>query len=249
LFGNQQHHNRPQFQQQNHNHHHNQPPPRPLAGGPFSPFFPNKRASPAPADSKDWNAADIVQSLKAKTNPYGANILAQVEQNIHDLETELGFTEQNKDLDGLFERVYLFPQQRDEASQVYDLTPPDLRTRKRKPEPAVVVETAPLSAEVMKAGNIKKVNQKAVEKDIREAILKIDEQKKRAQKILQKYPPRTGQKKNPQQQRQQQQPRQPQKPLMSQKQQPPPMKKGWLDKIPKPPMPPPFWKKIPKLLR
>ena len=184
-----------------------------------------------------------MQSLKAKNDPYGENILKQVEQNIQDLERELGFSEQNKDMEGLFERVYLFPQQRDENSQVYDFTQPDMKTRKRKPEPAVVVEAAPLSAEVMKAGNIKKINQKEVEKEIREAILKIDEEKKRAQKILQRYPPRNGQKKNPQQQRQ------PQKPLMSQKQQPPPLKKGWLDKIPKPPMPPPFWKKMPKLLR
>ena len=198
---------------------------------------------PAQAESKDWNAAEIVESLKAKTDPYGANILKQVEQNIHDLEKELGFNDQSDDMGGLFERVYLFPQQRDENNQVYDFTQPEIKTRKRKPEPAVVVEAAPLSAEVMKAGNIKKINQKAVEKDIREAILKIDEQKKRAQKILQKFPPRSGHKKNPQQQRQ------PQKPLMSQKQQPPPMQKGWLDKIPKPPMPPPFWKKIPKLLR
>ena len=245
VFGN-QHHHRPQFGQQSLQ---NSPPPRPLAGGPFSPFFPNKRAlasasaSASQAQSKDWNAAEIVQSLKAKNDPYGENILKQVEQNIQDLERELGFSEQDKDMEGLFERVYLFPQQRDENSQVYDFTQPDMKTRKRKPEPAVVVEAAPLSAEVMKAGNIKKINQKEVEKEIREAILKIDEEKKRAQKILQRYPPRNGQKKNPQQQRQ------PQKPLMSQKQQPPPLKKGWLDKIPKPPMPPPFWKKMPKLLR
>jgi len=85
-----------------------------------------------------------------------------------------------------------------------------------------------------------------VEKDIRQAILKIDEENKRAQKILQKYPPRTGLKSQSQQQRQKPQK---QKPLMSDTQQPPPMKKGWFDKIPKPPMPPPFWKKIPKLLR
>ena len=94
-------------------------------------------ASASQAQSKDWNAAEIVQSLKAKNDPYGENILKQVEQNIQDLERELGFTEQNKDMEGLFERVYLFPQQRDENSQVYDFTQPDMKTRKRKPEPAV----------------------------------------------------------------------------------------------------------------
>ena len=256
IFGLQQH--RPQVGQQQHNN----PPPRPsgppLAGGPFSPFFPNKRASSFPqgkeAQSKDWNAAEIVQSLKAKPKPYGVELLKQVEKNIHDLERELGFSDQPRDRgESLFERVYLFPQQRDETNNnnVYDFTEPVMKTmkaRNKKPEPAVVVETAPLSSEVLRSSgnNIKKINQKAVEKDIRQAILKIDEENKRAQKILQKYPPRAGLKSQSQQQRQKPQK---QKPLMSDTQQPPPMKKGWFDKIPKPPMPPPFWKKIPKLLR
>ena len=245
------------------------PPPRPagppLAGGPFNPFFPNKRASltlqAKEAQSKDWNAAEIVQSLKAKPNPYGTDLLKQVEKNIHDLERELGFSDQPRDRgESLFERVYLFSQQRDETNNnhIYDFTEPDMKTvqeRDKKPEAAVVVEAAPLSSEVLRSGgNNKRVNQKEVEEDIRQAILKIDEEKKRAQKIRQKYPPRSEQKNHPhhqhqqQQQQQQQQRQKPLKQLMSDKQQPPPMKKGWFDKIPKPPMPPPFWKKLPKLL-
>ena len=96
-------------------------------------------------------------------------------------------------LDSVSQRISLFPQQRDETiNNVYDLTEPDMRHREKKdgkkhfkkPDNFLVAEKPPLSSEVLKSGNVEKVNLDEVEADIKKAILAIEEEKHRAEQLL-----------------------------------------------------------------
>ena len=112
-------------------------------------------------------AKEIVKSLKA---PF--QTVQEVEQN--QLESELGFAEKSQNFN--FEKIHLLPQQRDETNnQVYDFTQPEGRFYEKqktssKPDKTLIVEKPPLSGEVLKAGNVEKVNLKEVEADIKKAI-------------------------------------------------------------------------------
>ena len=236
------------------------PPGRPLAGGVFPQFFPSKRELTQAREGSKI-AKEIVKSLKA---PF--QTAEEVEQN--QLESELGFAEKSQNFN--FEKIHLLPQQRDETNnQVYDFTQPEGRFYEKqktssKPDKTLIVEKPPLSGEVLKAGNVEKVNLKEVEADIKKAILQIEEEKLRAEQLLQLHPPRVtkhqGQgfvsTKDSRHQRQRQKLK-----TFDTLQPPPPRKqkpkafkpvpnKNWKipDKIPKPPAPPPFWQKIPQLL-
>ena len=131
-----------------------------------------------------------------------------------------------------------------------------------KPDNFLVAEKPPLSSEVLKSGNVEKVNLDEVEADIKKAILAIEEEKLRAEQLLKLHPPRGNKqgfvstKKKPKRHHQKKH-KKPSNAL-----QPPPPRgepqvfqpvpnNPWKvpDKIPKPPVPPPsFWGKIPKLL-
>lgn len=213
-----------------------------LAGGTFPQFFPSKRA----LTKDNLNIAErIVEKIKA---PFLADSLDSVSQ-----------------------RISMFPQQRDETNNnVYDLTEPDMRHREMKDEKKhfkkhdnfLVAEKPPLSSEVLKSGNVEKVNLDEVEADIKKAILAIEEEKLRAEQLLKLHPPRGNKQgfvstKDKHPKRQKQKHKKPSNAL-----QPPPPRgqpqvfqpvpnNRWKvpDKIPKPPVPPPsFWGKIPKLL-
>jgi len=107
---------------------------------------------------------------------------------------------------GVFKHVSLHAEQRDAyGNPVYDLTRQneqykhELQDQKyhgsqnknhfskfnpSKSDKSVIVEKPPLSGEVLKSGNVKKVNQKQVEEDIKKAILKIDLEQTRGQRLL-----------------------------------------------------------------
>ena len=232
------------------------PPPRPagaptpLAGGSFPLFFPNKRAF-KDSENKPWDAKEIIKTIKA---PF--QHLDQVNENQH--EKELGFADKSQK----YNYEGIFGQQRDETNnQIYDLTEPEMRF-KGKSDKTITVDKPPLSAEVLKSGNLEKpkINLKSVEEDIRKQILQIEREQQRAKQLMKIHPPRVnGYVSNVQQEQKKNQ-----KPLMTLDtlQPPPPRSKkpqkqfkpltsqGWKipDKIPKPPVPPPFWKQIPKLL-
>ena len=217
-----------------------------LAGGTFPQFFPGKRS----LGKDNLNIAErIVEKIKAPFQTESPDSLSNRE----------------------FQRITLFPQQRDETNNnVYDFTEPDMRHYEKKeqkkhlkkPDNFLVAEKPPLSSEVLKAGNVEKVNLDEVEADIKKAILAIEEEKLRAEQLLKLHPPRSNKQgfvstKDKHQKRQQKKHKKPSNAL-----QPPPPRgqpqvfkpvpnNRWKvpDKIPKPPVPPPsFWGKIPKLL-
>ena len=243
LFGQQQHQPQPQFQQQQLQpgpQQQNPKPPRPaggptpLAGGAFSPFFPNKRA--LKKNNNPFSAKDIIKNLKSK--------LPGIEQNHVDENNEFAKKSHNTQ----DKKSHLYPEKRDELNnQIFDFTNPKLGFFQRaKPNKAVVIEKAPLSAEVLKSGNVNKVkNFQEVESDIKKAILQIEEERTRAKQLHKLHPPRLS---NPTVMDTLQPPPPPTAPSKP-KFKPPPAKNWNIpDKIPKPPAPPPFWNKIPKLL-
>ena len=142
-------------------------PQRPIAGGLFSPFFPNRKREIVKDGKEDWSAVEIVQSLRAPV----------AEPAQRDWEEEP-------------------PEQRENA--VYDFTQPDLQyydakhtkhaAALLKADKAVIVEKPPLSSEVLKYGELEKVNQAEVEEDIKAAILAIGAEQDRAKQLLSTAP-------------------------------------------------------------
>lgn len=213
-----------QFQQQNFNNQ--SPPPRPPArpsfgGGIFSPFFPNKKREVGSKQNEvpdDWNAIEIVQSLRAPqkrelqnkeydillepkdVNPLTGNFEPVKAHSINTHEKEQ-YANIKKPSNGEYQYVTNHEQKQDShGNPVYDLTEKhEFQDQKYhstqnkhqyskfsplKSDKAVIVEKPPLSGEVLKSGNIKKVNQKQVEEDIKKAILKIEEEQKKEQRVL-----------------------------------------------------------------
>jgi len=215
----------PQQQQQFNNQ---RPPPRPtsapkpfnpLNGGIFSPFFPNKKRETNPNDIPDnWNAVEIVQSLRAprapikrgleggydyeEENVIGGSVEAR-ELTQESQREERKYSNEQTTLNGVFQEVSLHKPTIDAyGNPVYDLTEPDIKDQKSqftpfipsKSDKSVIAEQPPLSGEVLKSGKVKKVNLEQVEADIKKAILQIDTEQKRGQQILeaqkQLQPPR-----------------------------------------------------------
>jgi len=208
-----------QFQQQNFNNQ--SPPPRPTSkpfnpinGGIFSPFFPNKKRETNLNDIPDnWNAVEIVQSLRAPRAPVKRGLdggYDYEDENVISLtgafekvqareltqESQRDERKYSKDKNvknGVFQEVSLHkPKINAYGNPVYDLTEPDQKDQKSKFSPftpsksdkSVVAEQPPLSGEVLKSGKVKKVNLAQVEADIKKAILKIDNEQKRGQQLL-----------------------------------------------------------------
>jgi len=205
-----------QLSQQNSNQ---SPPPRPPR--PFNPFgiFNNKKRETNLNDIPgDWNAVEIVQSLRAPLanhvkregayNQDAENIIQQskpfdtVKAKAREVAQESKRDERKYSSDdatnGIYQEVSFHkPKVAKDAygNPVYDLTEPDFDKKPfspfnpSKPDKTVVAEQPPLSGEVLKSGNVKKVNLQQVEADIKKAILEIDNEQKRGKQILaQRHP-------------------------------------------------------------
>lgn len=231
-------------QQQGQGDNNPSPPPRPqggppLAGGTFSPFFPNKRTFEKEQEKKGgWSAKEIIKSLKA---PF--NIFSRPDKKT---EKEKGISDKSQDVAA---EINLISQTGQESNnKIYDLTEPGMkfrRTKKVKVDKHLVAEEPPMSREALKSRDVNKVNLKEVEADIKKTLLQIEEEKQRAEQMLNLHPPRSGHK----QQLNTFDTLQPPPPPPTKPFKPVPNKKWKIpDKIPKPPVPPPFWNKVPKLL-
>ena len=211
------------------------PPPRPsgsppLAGGTFSPFFPNKRTFNKEAKKGGWSAKEIIKTLKAPFNIFHADKKKKDE-----------VSEKSQDV----QHINLISHD-NEGKKVYDLTEAGMKFKRTKKIKAgkspLVAENPPLSKEA-RTSQVRKENLKEVEADIKKTLLQIEEEKLRAEQLLQLHPPR-----NVQTMDTLQPPPPPQQSNMFK-----PASNNWKipDKIPKPPRPPPFWNnsKVPKLLR
>jgi len=220
-----------QFQQQNaapQNFNNQRPPPRPtsapskpfnpLNGGIFSPFFPNKRETNLNDIPDNWNAVEIVQSLRAPHAPIKRGLEKEYDYEAENViggsveareitqesqRDERKYSNEENTLNGVFQEVSLHKPTIDAyGNPVYDLTEPDIKDQKPdfspfipiKSDKSVIAEQPPLSGEVLKSGKVKKVNLEQVEADIKKAILQIDTEQKRGQQLLeaqkQAQPPR-----------------------------------------------------------